>query len=92
MICSKCKRDVLGGDGHDGCRVEPRYGDDSRKPPRSVWAVFDRDGVLQFIDTAQGENEVWAIWLGWPAAEEIAEAKQRGFRVAPVDVIERKPM
>lgn len=23
MICSKCMRDVLGGDGHDGCKSEP---------------------------------------------------------------------
>ena len=71
-------------------KVQPSYGDDSRKPPRSVWAVVDRDGVVQFVETAQTEGEVWSNWLGWPATEEIAEAKGRGFRAVPVDVIERK--
>ena len=72
-------------------KVQPRYEDDARKPPRSVWAVVNRDNVVQFVETAQGENEVWSTWLGWPAESEIAEAKGRGFRAIPVDVTERKP-
>lgn len=50
------------------------------------FAVYDRSGKMVHLGLYKSSDETWQIYLGWPSASEIADAKSRGFVVLPVKV------
>ncbi len=54
---------------------------------RLPFGVYDtKQCGLAHIGLYDSEAACWEIYLGWPAPEEIADAKARGLKVIPLTV------
>ncbi len=49
------------------------------------FGVYDtKQFRMRFIGLHTDEADCWCVYLGWPDAEEIADAKARGLKVLPL--------
>jgi hypothetical protein len=53
------------------------------------WAYVGARGIL--VDSFRDEAEVWKVALGWPDADDIEAAKDRGDRVVRVRIAIPEP-
>ena len=53
------------------------------------WAV-DVPGQRLYVGCGGDEASAWHHALGWPDDGEIAEAKARGARAFPIQIVERR--
>lgn len=51
------------------------------------WAVYDGNGCLRYVGRHTNEADVWQIFLGWPAAEEIRQVKASGTYATKVRIV-----
>lgn len=56
------------------------------KEGTQAWAVIWPDGRVLVDSTFRDEAHAWTVALGWPDAEEIAEAKKKGVKVKKIFV------
>lgn len=54
------------------------------------WAV-ERSDALLYVQYGGDEASAWRTALGWPTADEIADAQAKGARAFMVEIRERKP-
>ncbi len=51
------------------------------------FGVYHQDRChMVHIGLYADENECWKVYLGWPGAEEIADAKGNGYCVLPLTI------
>lgn len=53
---------------------------------RYGWGIYDGFGALQYVSLDPTEHDAWTVFLGWPDAAEIEDAKRRGFKCVKVVV------
>ena len=56
-----------------------------------VWAMIAPNGEIIAGSDFRDEEHTWQIGLGWPSAEEIAEAKKKGYVVKQLTLIDANP-
>jgi hypothetical protein len=52
----------------------------------TTYAFCQPDGHVLADTKFESESEAWIVGLGWPSAEEILDARRRGYSVRVVEL------